>query len=770
MRWGLVVSCLFFACRALFGQAATGTITGTVSDPAGAVVAGAVVSARNTETGVSYPAATTTTGNYTITQLPVGAYEITVRVQGFKTYTHTNLTIPAGATIKEDVALEVGATSEAITVTEQATLLSVESAETAHNVTLSQLDNLPLLGIGAANAGTAGIRNPFALTQLLPGSTFGSTTGAGASNNLIINGLQNNSEAVRIEGQDSRNNTPGVSSTQVRQPSADAVQEVSVQTSNYAPEFGSAGGGVYNIVMKSGTNQFHGSAYEYFVNEDLNAAGAFSRSSSGGKVRPRNRRNDYGGTFGGPVWIPKLYNGHNRTFFFFSWEQFRENTGLTFNDTVPAPAYLNGNFSAISPNGNCALCAQYGIQQTALGIPTVVSDPLGRPIFANEIYDPLTRAVNPANNLGYADPFPGNVIPPNRFSSVALAFQKVFPPADNANLTQNYIGNVPSLRVTTIPSIKIDESPTAKDKFAFYYSTTGTASAVSTPLGNADGLPLEIGQYRGTYIDTKTIRLNYDHSITPTLLLHLGAGWQRVRFDDHAPFTSFDPSAFGLSGFTIHRQFPSITGMCTGSSPTPPGGSSPTAPCTGAGGMQYIGTSNQGQTLTFYEKPTYNANITWVRGNHTFKAGGEASQMGAIPKPFAGVTLATGTGPTSEPFIPTNSRNGYSMGFGYASFLLGDFNSTTQTPLEEYRNGHVAWAWFVQDSWKVTRKLTINYGIRHDISTAVKEQYGRVGRFDPDTPNLNAGGHLGAVKYANTCNCNFYPSTYPWAFGPRFGA
>src|SRR6516165_11489282 len=279
MRLCLVLFCLFIACGALFGQAAAGAITGTVSDPAGAVVAGAVVSARNTETGVSYPAATTTTGNYTITQLPVGTYEISVKVPGFKTYTHTNLTVGAGAAIKEDVTLEVGTAAEAVTVTEQASLLSVETAETAHNVTLSQLDNLPLLGIGAANAGTAGVRNPFALTQLLPGSTFGSPTGAGALNNLIINGLQNNSEAVRIEGQDSRNNTPGVSSTQVRQPSADAVQEVSVQTSNYAPEFGSAGGGVYNIVMKSGTNQFHGSGYEYFVNEDLNAAGAFSKSS-----------------------------------------------------------------------------------------------------------------------------------------------------------------------------------------------------------------------------------------------------------------------------------------------------------------------------------------------------------------------------------------------------------------------------------------------------------------------------------------------------------
>jgi hypothetical protein len=149
--------------------------------------------------------------------------------------------------------------------------------------------------------------------------------------------------------------------------------------------------------------------------------------------------------------------------------------------------------------------------------------------------------------------------------------QKLFPEPSNSNLTQNYIGDVPSQRITTIPSIKIDESLTPRHKFAFYYSTTGTASAVSTPLGNADGLPLEIGQYRGTYIDTKTIRLNYDQTITPTLLLYIGAGWQRVDFRDNAPFEGFNPSAFGLSGFEINRQFPSVTGMCAGALPTPPG-------------------------------------------------------------------------------------------------------------------------------------------------------------------------------------------------------
>jgi hypothetical protein len=757
MRVGCVLICLLVVSLFALGQAGTGTITGTVSDPGGSVIPNARVEAKNTETGVAYPAATTATGNYTISQLPVGTYAISVQVQGFKAYSHTNLGIGAAAVLREDVTLEVGAAAESVTVTAAASLLSAGSADVAHNITLNQLDNLPILGIGTASAGASGIRNPFALLQLIPGSSFD-----GPNRIMVINGTANNSEAVRIEGQDARNNTPGVVSSQVRQPSTDAVQEVAVQTSNYAAEFGTAGGAVINMTMKSGTNQFHGSSYDYFVNEALNAGGSFSISSSGQKVRPRNRRNDYGGTLGGPVWIPKLYNGRNKTFFFYNWEQYRETTGLTFNDTVPTDAYRNGDFSAISPNGTCSLCAQYGIQTTALGTPTTATDALGRQFFANTIYDPRSRAVNPTNNLGYANPFPGNIITPDRFDQSTVKLQAILPKAQNSNLTQNYAGNIPSVRLTTIPSIKIDESLTSKDKFSFYYSTTGTAAGIAAPLGNADGLPVEIGQYRGTFIDTKLIRLNYDRILTPTLLLHLGAGWQRVNFFDDAPFQSFDPAAFGLSGFVIHRHFPSITGMCilaTGS----------TASCAGYGGMQPIGTAGQGQAHNYYQKPTYNSNLTWVRGSHTYKFGAEAVQMGALFNPFAGVTLPTGIGATSQPFTSSTSFNGFTTGFGYASWLLGDYNSTTQTPLEDYRQGHMAWSLFAQDSWKITRKLTLDYGLRWDYSTPITEQYGRVGQFDPNAVNTHAGGHLGATMYAATCNCDFYRPAYPYGFGPRLG-
>ena len=170
---------------------------------------------------------------------------------------------------------------------------------------------------------------------------------------------------MRIEGQDATSRIFGnYDYTQMSQPSADSIQEIAYQTSNYAAEFGQAGIAVINMTMKSGTNQYHGSGYDYFVNEDLNAGNPFSHTADGepGKYRPRNRRNDFGGTLGGPIYIPKVYNGHDKTFFFFNYEQYLETTQYGFTDTVPTAAYLNGDFSAISPNGTCSLCAAYGIQ------------------------------------------------------------------------------------------------------------------------------------------------------------------------------------------------------------------------------------------------------------------------------------------------------------------------------------------------------------------------------------------------------------------------
>jgi hypothetical protein len=745
-----------------FSQVGNGIITGTVTDPAGAVIPGASVEAVNSATSVSYAAVTTNTGNYTITDLPVGVYTLNVKSNGFKNYSHTNLRIEAAQTIRQDVPLEVGGTNESVTITAEASLLKTESGDLSHNISIDHLDDLPLLGIGTANSGTSGVRNPYNSLQTLPGVSSYASSGQ-----FTLNGLGGNmTETMRVEGQDATSRLFGTYDyTQMGQPSADAIQEIAYQTSNYSAEFGQAGSAVINMTMKSGTNQFHGTGYDYFVNEFLNAGNPFTITKDGtGKVRPVNRRNDFGGTLGGPIWIPKIYNGRNKSFFFFNYEQYLENNLYTFTDTLPNAAYLGGDFSAISPFGNCSQCAALGVPTTA-----ITTDPLGRPVYANEIYDPATRAVTVAgvngatqSGLGYANPFPNNQIPISRFDPTTLKVLALLPQGANGNIANNFSGTSIGNRYTAIPSIKVDQNLSDKDRLSFFWTRINTEAQIASPLGNADGLPLNIGQYRGTFIPTWQARLNYDRTITPTLLFHAGFGYYHTRFDDHAPNLNFDPASLGLSGFLIHRQFPSFTGMCAAPIVQPG--------CAGVlGGLQNIGTSGQIQTLNFEEKPSFGANATWIHGAHTFKTGAEVYLQAALNGSFAGVTLATGTGPTSEPFTPTNSLNGQSMGFGFASFLLGDYSSTTQTAQLNYRQGNQQWSLYLQDSWKVSRKLTVDYGIRWDYSTQYKEQYNRLGKLDGTIANANAGGVLGATTYANTCNCDFYPHSYPFAIGPRLG-
>ena len=403
MRRYSVAILLFALSTRLLSQSDRGTITGTVADPTGDAVANAAIEARNVDSGAMYPVASTTTGNYTIGELPEGAYELTVSAPGFKKYVREGLTVLVAQTLRIDVVLEVGSIAESVTVTAEAALLKTESGEMSQNVSTERMDNLPLLPTGAA-AGNSGIRNPYAVIALLPGS-FYAGTGTSANNSTVqINGAPVNTETILVEGMDATNPI-GQGLVQFNQPGTDAIQEWSVQTSNYAAEFGQSGGGIMNVTMKSGTNQFHGTAYEYFVNEILNGGQPFTNNGNGHLVRPETRRNDFGGTLGGPVWIPKVYNGRNKTFFFFSFEQYRLGQDVIPTAiSVPTAAYRQGNFSAALLN-------------TQLG-----TDPLGRPIFGNEIYDPATART--VSGQVVTDPFTNNTIPQSRLDPVALAIQK----------------------------------------------------------------------------------------------------------------------------------------------------------------------------------------------------------------------------------------------------------------------------------------------------------------------------------------------------------
>src|SRR5581483_11841439 len=744
MRFALLSLCILCLLVTVSAQTSNGTITGVVTDPTGAVVANAAIEIRNVETGVVFRAISTDTGNYTVPQLPVGSYELSTTVQGFKKYTRQNISLAAAQVLRLDVPLEIGASTEAVTVSAEASLLRTETGDVAHNITLQQLQNLPILGIGGANAGSSGVRNPFNSTVMIPGVVYNSNF------TMIVNGAPSNTAAYRVEGLDNTNHTVSYA-LQENQPSADAIQEVAVQTSNYAAEFGQAGGGLFNITMKSGTNRYSGSLYEYFVNEDLNAAFPFTNDGSGHKVRPRNRRNDFGGTMGGPIWIPKIYDGHDKTFFFFSLEEFRESNGLNFSDTVPTAAYRAGDFSEISPIGSNF--------NPALGVPSapIATDALGRPIYANEIFDPTTRGVT-ASGSGYANPFPGNKIPLTSFNPVAIAVQKLLPAPTNASRVGNYAGYNPSNRVTFLPSLKLDHSIGTQGHLSYYWSTTGTDNLYSTPNGNADGLPELITQARGTFIHSLTERLNYDHTLTPTVLLHFGAGWSRISFIDDSPYTTnggrFDCASINLQGCMVAFNFPRFNSMV------------PTGSASTLGGMQAFGNA-QAHTHTLTLRPSFNSNLTWIRGNHSYKFGGEVWFQGAISAPPSGVAMTFGVNATAQPFAPAGGLSGQAMGFPYASFLLGGLTSVSQNTPRDARMGKSQWAVFLQDSWKVTRKLTLDYGVRWDYATAAREQYGRSATLGM-IPNPAAGGRIGAPIFEATCGCTFV-SNYPYAISPRLG-
>jgi hypothetical protein len=630
-------------------------------------------------------------------------------------------------------------------VSDAAPLLKTESGELSHNVTSTRLNSLPVLGIGQGQAGSSGIRNPNAVLNLIPGAYYT------ANSEVRVNGAPDNTQALRIEGLDATNSgTPGTPAQS--QPSVDAIAEITVQTSNFAAEYGQVGGGFFNVTMKSGTNKFHGTAYDYIVTESLNAAQPFTDNGSGGKVKPRQRRQDYGFTFGGPVWIPKVYDGHDKTFFFFNWEEFREfSIQNTTSQTVPIQAYRDGNFTrALTGRTLCPSAA----------CTAAFADPRGNSILEGQVFDP--NSTQTVNGLRVRDAFVGNQIPVARFDPVAAKIQNLIPLplGPNANgLTLNYLPSYKADRVTHIPAFKIDQNIGSKDKLSFYWSKTNTSSAIAPGLGQADGLPDPITTAIGTFIPSYVMRLNYDRTLTPTMLLHLGIGYQSV--DQGVPSVNTDGSVrnydvekeLGLKGGIINRFFPVFNGLTFNG---------------GTGGMKNFG--SQSDTHNYTQKPTFNVSLTDVRGNHSFKYGAELRLEGYPAKNWgtAGGSYGFSYTQTAQPFWANNVLSGTTPGFPYASFLLGLVNNGTIGNPVTPRLGKKQLGIFAQDTWKLTRKLTIDYGLRYDYSTYLQEQYNRIPFFSESVLNPTVG-RAGGVIFDQQDGTGKLANNYPLAFGPRLG-
>ncbi len=715
----------------LFAQNDRGTITGAVVDQAGAVVPGVEVVARNTETQVAYRTATTSSGDYTIEGVPIGIYGVTITAQGFNTFTQTGIRIYVGQTARVDAKLVVGDSKQEVTITGEAPLLKPETSDQSFNVPVEQLDNLPLNFGANGNSSSANIRNPYTFINLVPSGSVSSYS------TIRLNGAPINTFYVNVEGQQANNNRLAIRQDQV-QPSVESLEEMSVVTSNFAPEFGQVAGGYINLVTKSGTNQFHGSLFEYLVNEDLGAGQPFTNGGNGHLLRPPNRRDDFGGSIGGPVWIPKVYNGRNKTFFFFTNEQFYQKqvtSGVL--QTVPTALMRAGNFSEAI---------------TQAGSKVIGTDPMQRSIVANTIYDPLTaRSVS---GQSVTDPFPGNIIPSSRLDPVALKIQALIPPPTYPGTINNWDQIYNQITTEWIPSIKIDENLTNNDKLSFYYS------GYSGPHYNgSDGLPVPITQVR--HIDTlsRTWRVNYDRTITPTLLLHAGLGFLRhVNPDLSVPGSlSYNPvTGLGLTGAVFDTGFPGISML---NSPT--------------GGGMALPMGTVGGPI-FLNKPTAVLNVTYVRGTHTYKTGLDARVDALTQDNITGDNglYTFNLAQTSLPYLQGAALAGNTVGLPYASFLLGDVYTASISNPTAPQARKLAVGLFVEDQWKLTRKLTLTYGLRWDFQEYPDEIHARESQFSPTTPNPSAGGLPGGIisegSAPGACNCRF-SHTYPSAIGPRLG-
>ena len=714
----------------LIAQSDRGTLTGTVQDPGKAMIPGATVVAKNTETGSVFETVSTSTGNFTITALPAGMYDLTVEAPGFRRYLGRGTQVQVAQTVRLDVVLEVGAVTESVTVQAEAVLLKTDSAEQSVNVTGDKINNLPLnFGGGGGNIG--GMRTPLTFMVLSPGVSGVAGTG-GTGTAARVNGLPGNSFRVFVDGQDTTNNNDTASTA--GQPSVEMIEEFSLQTSNFSAEFGQVAGGMFTFATRSGTNRLHGSLYEYFNNEALDAGKPYVHE------KPQSRKHDFGGSLSGPIWIPKLYDGRNRTFFFLNYEAFRNDISAAgARNTVPTTAYRNGDFSG------------------ALTGRVLGTDPLGRPILENAIYDPAsTREVN---GQVIRDPFPGNIIPQNRFDPVAVRIQSLFPNPDFAGNINNWIQNPISNKVSATPAMKLDHSFTAASKISFYL----TKSWNHTMQNGLDALPIPLTAFRDQRTYSYTTRLNYDHSLTPTLLFHIGGGFLRFLNPDTSPDSVLEYDAEGLLGFRgsstggggVGGGFPRITGLSNSQ-----------------GGMINVGPTNANKY--WVGKLTVPVSLTYVRNSHTWKIGGEYRLESYTDRNTRGASgvLAFSSEQTALPYLQSTNLGGGNIGFPYASFLLGLANSASVNAPQDPQWRNDRYGLFLQDTWKVTRRLTLDLGIRWDLMDQGREIHYRNSMFGPTIPNPTAGGLPGAMVYEGygpgRCDCNFI-SRYPYAIGPRLG-
>ncbi|HTY82747.1 MAG TPA: TonB-dependent receptor [Silvibacterium sp.] len=713
-------------------QTVFGSIAGTITDSTGAVIAGAKVLAVDEKAGTTVQTVSTSAGNYRLPQLAIGTFDITVTAAGFQPEKLTGIQVNLQVTTAVNVIMKVGAATESVTIQANAPQLQTESSDISGTITAEQYQKLPL-----ALGGVGAFRSPEAFIFLLPGNTGPGT--ANSPNGIFfskIAGGQDYGAEVLIDGLSQQRSENG-SSFDEEAPSVDALQQLTVTDSLPPAEYNRTTGGFENFVTKSGSNNFHGYGYEILRNTALDAnlwfnGGYYDQCIAAGNsgcaatyATPTDHKNDYGVTFSGPVWIPKVYNGRDKLFFFFAWEQLKYSLGATNITTVPTPAELSGDFS------NPALF------NTSNVVGTNPCD--GTPVYQGQIFDPSTTRT--VNGVECRTAFPGNKIP-GGFSPVALNILKYFPGPTNGNVFNNFSYSSTSPIENTTLTVRIDANITQKLKLWSSYSSRDNNRISGAPPGQYLPYPIDYQTWKQDF-ETHFWRLGLDYFFTPSLLNHFIIGSNRSNSINFAVPALEHMNWFGILGIgnAVSNNFPVVTNGLTAQEGMPNNG------------------DNIDNGLRLVDS------LSWQKGRHSLTFGTDIRYQQYSPINNNSPSINFCAAQTSAYQGSSNNGN------GLASELLGLACNGAQA-VYSHQSRWISWYYsgFVQDDWKITRNLTLNLGLNYSVDVPRHEAINYTSNFSPTALDPEYGVP-GALVFGTTCNgCNTkWANTYYKDIAPRIG-
>ena len=705
-----------------FAQSDRGSITGTVTDPTGAVVPNAKITATSLDTAETREATSGDEGSYTLPELRAGRWRVSVEAQGFKTVTVEDYKVAVQVTHSLDFKLEIGAVADVVTVTsEQQAAIQTDTAVRQTNVNERQVKELPLQ-VSSEFSG----RTPLSFIFLDSNVTSGAGSGTNASN-FRVNGGQGLGTEILIDGASTRRSQNGSFFSEVA-PGPNAYQEFTISTSNFSAEFGQSSGGVVNFTLKSGGNEFHGEVYDLFRNNALNANSFINNSQSLAIVR--DHEHDYGGNVGGPIYLPRFgeggksyWSGKNRAFFFFNMESYRFAQGENVLVSVPTARMRTGDFSELLTDP--VILARNG-GPIQLYSPIAGFDAQGTPIVAR----PGSRVAIPGNRLDlFRLPTGQSIIDP-----VGANILSFFPQANRSGVFHNYLAQTSTPTQMNNPTFKIDTILSEKQRLTFSFAYRNNTRIA----GGAPRYPdpfIAFGRWN-QFFKSQFYRLQHDYTFGPNLLNHFNAGFNRYDVANRNTTEGFNTASLGFpAGATQNKAFPEIDF---------PGYGDPADPNGNVRAYQGIGSTFFSDRLRD-NGLEFSDFMTYIRGRHNMKFGGDFRiqrfNIHQLLSPGGWINFRS---------PQTSNCDCDAEGFPIASLLTG----ATEFSFNAAQNFDPAWrqfthSYFFQDDIKVTQRLTVNAGLRYDLPGLRSESHGAFRGFDPNTPNPAAGGRLGALVTAD---------------------